>query len=186
MTSFAKLRGEFSANWTTALVGWTGLGILSPWPERWTQAPSLLSAGELSAYAEERLVTASDPPKQALIIELLSLDLRTEPRQAVLDILNRLSDLDGGDPALELRKWRLLLLEILLQDIPQDAVDGLIALTEFWANFGFPSGSPHEVQGRENSISPSEYYQPENLVRLLRRHREWIEGERQRLKKSDA
>ena len=186
MTTFTKLRDIFSTNWTTVLAGWTGLGALSPWPERWIQFPSLLSPEEVGAYAEERLVTASGPAEKALIVDLLSLDLRSEPRPVVLDILKRLSDLDGADPGLQLRKWRLMLLENLLQDLPQDPIEGLNTLTEFWQNFGFPLDSPHEVRGRGNSISPYEYYQSENLVRLLKNHWEWVEDERERLRKLDA
>ncbi|HEU4388194.1 MAG TPA: DUF2247 family protein, partial [Blastocatellia bacterium] len=65
-----------------------------------------------------------------------------------------------------------------LNNLPQDAVYGLVALTEFWQGFGFPPDSPHEVQGRGNTITPLDYYQQENLVRLLACHRAWIKEEK--------
>ncbi len=186
MSDFAKIRAEFDANWTTVLVGWDGLGVLSPWPSRWTEFPSLVSGEEVSAYADERLASTTDLSEQDLILKLLSVDLRTESREAIKDMLKPLSDLDGGDPAIELRKWRLVLLEQVLENMPQDALYGLMALTEFWQSFGFPPDSPHEVQGKENTITPSEYFQQENLTRLLARHRAWMNDEKAAIKMQKA
>jgi hypothetical protein len=117
------------------------------WPEKWTEFPPLLSPAEVNAYAEERIAISSDPREWNFIAELLSLDLRTEGRGTVRDILRRLSELNGGDPELELRKWRLVILDRLLKEIPQDPVYGLIALTEFWQEFdgGPPLLPPNAV-----------------------------------------
>jgi hypothetical protein len=183
MSTFEKLRAAFDANWTTILIGWNGLGALSPWPNRWTEFPPLISADEIAAYADERLSSCSDPATQDLIVALMSSDLRHETREKVKDMLESLSELDGGDPKIELRKWRLVLLEELLVNMPKDAIHGLMALTEFWQDFGFPSDSPHDVQGRGNTITPSEYYQEENLHRLVDFHHTWIEDERASFKK---
>ena len=186
MSTFEKLRAAFDVNWTTVLVGWNGLGVLSPWPNCWTEFPPLISADEIAAYADERLSSSSDPSKQDLIVALLSSDLRLETREEIKDLLEPLAELDGGDPRIELRKWRLVLLEDVLVNLPNNALHGLMALTEFWQGFGFPSDSPHDVQGRGNTITPSEYYQEENLHRLVDRHRRWIEDERASLKKQRA
>jgi Uncharacterized protein conserved in bacteria (DUF2247) len=184
MSAFAKLRAEWDANWTTILVGWRGLGVLSPWPERWGAFPSLVSAEEVLGYSTERVASSSDAQEQALIVELLSLDLRTEAREVVSKLLQRLSEGEGGDSAIELRKWRLVLLEKVLEDMPSDALYGLLALTEFWQEFGFPSDSPHVVQGRGNALTPSEYFRPETLEHTLARHYAWIERERAALSRA--
>ncbi len=117
---------------------------------------------------------------------LVSPELQRQTREEIKDLLQRLSQLDGGDPQIELRKWRLVLLEEVLASMPKDALYGLIALTEFWQDFGFPSDSPHVVQGRGNNITPPEYYQEENLQRLVNCHRTWIENERASLKEQQA
>ena len=75
------------------------------------------------------------------------------------------------------------LLEEVLENLPPDPLHGLMALSEFWQTFGFPADGPHEVQGRENAVTPTEYYQQENLTRLLARHYAWIKEERARLRK---
>jgi hypothetical protein len=177
MTTFEKLRQTFIVNWTTVLVGWKGLGVYSPWPNRRGDFPPLLSVSEIAAYADERLVSASDPTEIDLLEELLSLNLQGESRETIESLLDRLSDLDRRDPTVELRKWRVVRLEELLETMPKDALYGLIALTEFWQEFGFPSDSPHEVQGRENTTAPEAYYQQENLDRILSRHMAWVKDE---------
>lgn len=186
MSAFEKIKANFNTNWTTVLVGWNGLGMLSPWPDRWNEFPPLISADEISAYAYEKLASSSSSVEQDLIVALLSVGLQTESRESVKVLLTPLSDLSKGDPSIELRKWRLILLEDVLVNMPKDAVYGLLSLTEFWQNFGFPSNSPHDVQGRGNTITPSEYYQDENLHRLVDRHRTWLEDEKAVLKKQQA
>src|ERR1700719_230669 len=118
MTAFTKLKGTFGANWTTVLVGWKGVGPLA-WPERWTEFPSLLSAEEIAAYAEEQLTSSSVRTEKELIAEILSWNLRNQGRESVKDILDRLSDLDCGDPPLELRKWRVALVGPLFWTKPR-------------------------------------------------------------------
>ena len=182
MSVFSIIRAAFDINWTTILIGWEGLGVLSPWPSRWTEFPSLVSAKEVAIYADERLASTTDVNEQDLILKLLSVDLRTESREAIRDLLKPLSDLDGNDPAIELRRWRLILLERVLENMPQDSLYGLMALTEFWQGFGFPPDSPHQVQGCGNEIGPKEYYTAENFQEVLDRHRRWIEKETAELK----
>lgn len=177
MTIFERLKAEFDMTWTTILVGWTGLGIFSPSPDQWREFPPLLSIKDLAAFANERLVSTSDIEERDLIIELLALNLPEERRETIGQLLRNLSELAGGDSALELRKWRVVSLELLLEDLPRDEVEGLSALSEFWLDYGFPADSPHEVQGRGNAIAPRDYYTEENFSRLLARHRSWMQDE---------
>lgn len=184
MSAFVDLRKQFGVNWTTVLVGWRGLGVLSPWPDRWKEFPPLLSAEELADYALARLDANTDQEELDAASSLLALNLREERREVVCALLDCLSSLDKSDPALELRKWRLILLEHRLEALPNDPLYSLIALTEFWNDFGFPSDSPHEAQGVGNSLSPSEFYTQANLDRLLSRHQAWIRDERESIKKA--
>jgi hypothetical protein len=183
MSAFKKLKTDFDINWTTILAGWNGLGPFSPWPDRRDEFPPFFSADELVCFANERLDSSTDASEVDLILQVLSLNLRTEHRQTIRDLLARLSDLTGSDPAFELRKWRLVLLEELLSTMPNDATYGLTALTEFWQGFGFPPDSPHQVQGRGNEIVPSEYYQDDTLQRLLAQHRTWVKAEKEAIGK---
>jgi len=165
-------------NWTTVLVGWKGLGVFSPWPAHSADFPPLLSADELAAYSSERLASSSSAAEDDLVARLLSLDLHTESRETITEHLAPLSDLCGCASSRELRKWQVILLEDLLDHIPSDPLYGLIALTEFWQGFGFPPDSPHEVQGKGNTLSPDDYYQEDNYHKLVSRHKAWVEQEK--------
>jgi len=106
------------------------------------------------------------------------LNLSDTTREEVRKLLEPLSDLADGNPALELRKWRLVLLEQLLLDLPPEPTSALFTLTEFWQEFGFPADGPHEVQGLGNAASPFDYYQRRTLASTLARHRAWIDREK--------
>ena len=80
-----------------------------------------------------------------------------------------------------MRKWRLILLQETLDTLPTDPVYALTELTDFWLSFGFPSDSPHFVQGRGNSMLPNEYYTGAFRDRILAGHQAWIEKERAEL-----
>lgn len=185
MTAFESLRDAFDINWTTILVGWNGLGTLSPWPERKDEFPPLLSRAEIASYADQSLAAAMESSQQELVIKLSLPDQNDERREDVARILQQLSKQERHDPELELRKWRFVLLERVLRDLPADPLCALIALSEFWLNFGGPRDSPHEVQGRGNTITPADYYTPQNLREILARHRQWIEKEKAILRQAN-
>ena len=42
---------------------------------------------------------------------------------------------------------------------------------------GFPEDSPHIFQGRNNNITPEEYYTQENYDYLYEKHIEWLQKE---------
>lgn len=186
MSAFEKLDASFGANWTTLLVGWKGLGVFSPWPDRWIEFPPLVSPSEIATYAGKRLETTNDATEQNLISRLLSPDLGAQSREAIKETLKSLSDLEFRNPTVELRKWRIILLEELLNNMPQDPIYAVMSLTEFWQSFGFPADSPHEVQGRQNNLTPTQYYQNENLSRLICLNWSWARGEREVLEKANT
>jgi hypothetical protein len=172
MTLFERLRVEFGVNWTTLLVGWDR-------PGRFSHA--VISVDEIDAYATERLVSSPTTDEEELVVRLLALNLRCERPEVIRERLVDLSTCNGADPSVELRKWRIALLEECLDNIPAHPIYGLTALTDFWNQFEYPPDSPHVVQGRGNSITPTEYYCEENLQRLLARHRAWIQVEKHAL-----
>lgn len=181
MSTYTTLRSLFRVSWTTILVGWKGIGVFSPWPDRWAEFPSLLSIDEVLDYANERLVSSRDVTEEELLIDLVSLDRHTACREGVADYITKLANMNGGDQVLEGRKWRVVLLDGVLRDLPSDSLYGLIALSEFWQGFGFPPDSPHEIQGRENKQIPEDYYDDSNYRRLVESHQTWIEKEKAEL-----
>ncbi len=182
MTAFTRLREEFETNWATIYVGWKGLSEFAPWHLSMTEFPPLLSLEEVQSFAIERLGSCSDAAERDLAVSLLALDRADATREDVAELLRRLALLSAWESSRELRKWRIVLLEDLLQQLPSHPVYGLVALSEFWQAFGFPRDGPHEIQGRGNSASPEEYYTADNFRRLIARHKAWLECEKALLK----
>lgn len=153
-------------NWTTLEVGTSGRGLPSPmlWP------------GEAMELAY-RL----DPPADNLdaYTELLSADVGD--RAEIIAALGRLSESEGVDRGPEVRKWRLLEVRRQLRELPNDPIQALVALTELWAAWGYPSDSPHVVQGLGNDMRPEAYFTSENLEALVTLHRNWVLDELRRL-----
>ncbi|MET3448157.1 DUF2247 family protein [Ralstonia sp. 1138] len=75
------------------------------------------------------------------------------------------------------RKWRAVALEDLLSRLGADPVYDLIALGEFWTDWGSATDSPYVVQGVGNTLTSEEYYTEHNLDEALSRHREWLKAE---------
>ncbi|HTV06042.1 MAG TPA: DUF2247 family protein [Acidobacteriaceae bacterium] len=186
MKTFQRLKDEFPVNWATILAGWRGLGAVSPWPERWTEFPSLLTAKEIEDYAFERLESAGGSAELSAISDLAFMDISSKRREEIASLLVPLSESDHGDLVFELRKWRLAILQETLENLPSDAVGAVLALTEFWNSFGFPSDAPREAREMGSSIRPAESFQQANVDRLLLSHREWAASELAALKGQSA
>jgi hypothetical protein len=177
MSVFQRLKRELPVNWVTIFVGWKGLGAVSPWPERWTEFPSLLTAKELEDYALERLESSDSSAELTAIADLAFMDICSKRREEIASLLAPLSESDHGDPIFELRKWRIAILQETLENLTRDPVDALLALTEFWNSFGFPSDAPRGAMEMGKGIRPAEYFRQENVDRLLLAHREWVTNE---------
>lgn len=178
MTTFEQLKRHLSINWTTVLVGLNGLGAFSPWPDRIDQFSPFLSLDEVFEFAYERLALTSSSEETELIHLLTSLDHSTATRASVRSILVRLSSLECNDVSIEVRKWRIVLLEELMKNLASSALYGLLQLSEFWQGFGFPSDSPHDVQGVQNNLTPDQYYRIDNFEKTIVDHNEWIIAEK--------
>jgi hypothetical protein len=186
MSAYKKLRNRFDPSWSTILVGWSGLGKLTTWPDPREEFPPLLSAKDLEDFALEKLQSSCDGSEQEAIAELLSLNLREARREEIISVLTRLAKGESRDDSIDVRKWRLALLEEVLEKLPKDPIYALTELTEFWGQFGFPSDSPHIAQGVGNSIDPTEYFRQENLDRTLLRHEGWIKNEVESIKRENS
>ncbi|MDO3621701.1 DUF2247 family protein [Ralstonia pseudosolanacearum] len=75
------------------------------------------------------------------------------------------------------RKWRAVALEELLSHLGSDPVYDLIALSEFWTEWGSATDAPYVAQGVGNSLAPEDYYTKRNLDEAINRHREWLTAE---------
>jgi len=157
------LKAGIPVNWLTVMVGWDGPGGYD----------RLLSIPEVASYAAGLLGDDSGHPAEVLKLAAAydgDIDL-------VDSCVRKLAAGEKNEPSLELRKWRLVLLEDLLETLGDDPLYGLLGLTEFWAGFGYPADAPQIIQGKGRDLSASDYT-PKNYRLTLEAHRRWAESER--------
>jgi hypothetical protein len=155
-------RAGLEVDWLTLLLGLDGPGKHAP----------LLSLADVETFATEELESSPASPRAFEV--LVALGSGPEETRAVL---RKLVAAENLSPERELRKWRVVLLKQTKRHLPTDSLYGLLALTEFWAEFDFPSDSPHVIQGRGNPTSPPAYFTEENYRDAVQRHLEWIDAE---------
>lgn len=166
VSNLEKLREKgIKIDWATVLVGW----------DRFLADVPQLTTSEVIQYATNFLASSPENDSQALLTIVIS----TEEDEALIrKALHQLVQEDHSSEKVAQRKWRVLVLSELRENIESlGATHGLIKLTEFWDRYGFPKDMPHVVQGRENAISPQQYYTIENFKKTLERHDVWIQTE---------
>jgi hypothetical protein len=101
-------------------------------------------------------------------------------------IRNKLNDLSKieNNSDIDLKTWEYLLLEELIPTLPKDPLRGLLELTDFWSQFNYPKNSPHQIQGRNNTLTPQEFYTRENFNFLLEENKKWLQKTENELKRT--
>jgi hypothetical protein len=140
-----------------------------------------LSAPNISEFACDELTTLD--MSDSLLIEVSEAAFCTEVTREVIDSLEVICDKKNINMQLSERKWRYVALYILLlNELPDDYVYGLLKLNEFWNLWGDSPDSPNIVQGVGNNLSPTEYYSEENYHSLIDKHRSWLDKEMKQLR----
>lgn len=155
-----ELKKRIPLDWTILLVGWQGVGFNR----------SLVTPSDIAQFAQEKLEIWHEDSRD--IIELATADAGADDIRARL---SRLASSDRADHEAAKRKWIAVLLDEKLQSLPNDPLYGLLELTEFWADLGFPSYSPHQVQGKGNVIGPQDYYTEANFRKVVDENKNWID-----------
>lgn len=153
--------------WTLVTMGFSGS----------SKFKGQLSGREIVEYAITRVINGDASPQ---VLMLAGTDARDTEQIGCL--LNKLSQGENVDANAELRKWRAIYVANHLPTDKDDYIHGLVALGDIWAYLDFPDDSPHVFQGRNNMITPMEYYTPDNYKRLLDAHKSWLEKEITQLK----
>lgn len=171
MNDFERLQIYFRVNWMTVLVGWEGLGVFNPAPGEWFEFPALLCANDILNFANKQLLIVTDPNEFNLITDLAFQDLDAMNRIEIRELLSPLAISWSENRDVEIRKWRVVLLERLLEEMPKDFFYGLLAVADFWSDLGFPADAP----------KMSDEYTEENFQKSLATHKSWIVKERAKI-----
>jgi hypothetical protein len=156
MNILDEFRGAgLTINWRTLLIGWDGPG----------KHPPLLTLSDIRDYATE-VLAKPNPAEGATQIAISGDDENAEVRAHLV----ALSADEHSDFGSELRKWQLVLLKRLLEELPPDPLYGLLALAEFWERFDFPEAGPYipQVPGA------TDYFTQQNYEYLIQRHKAWL------------
>lgn len=162
---FLKLSQRGQVDWGVILVGVSGI-----------PRGEVLGAQFVRRFADDELsqLDVTDP----VLGEVSELSLFDgEQLEDARKNVARICDLRSIDVERAKRKWRAVALEDLLSKVGGDPVYDLIALGEFWADWGSATESPFVVQGVGNNLTPEEYYTERNLDETIKRHQDWLRGE---------
>lgn len=136
-----------------------------------------LQEKDVIEYAIEKLEEGDD---RSEVCELAGsyVDEQEDIRNLLWELLKQENTKDDN----EKRKLRAVIVNNALRIKYDNYIDGLMNLTDLWISLGYPSDSPHIIQGRDNNITPSEYYTADNYNLLYERNVEWLMTELEYLK----
>ena len=183
MTTFETLKTNFPVNWMTVLVGWEGLGMISPWPYDWEKSPPLLTLDEMYKHCYDAVGKTDDKEELRLMIDVLEFENKSPNRALVRSLIQPLARLHSNDATFELRKWRAIILGEVLGKLQNDGLNDWISIAEFWMYFGFPPDSPIEFQTFEKNKRSEEMYTDDNMNQLVVAHKAWLQREVQEIQK---
>lgn len=141
-----------------------------------------LSPSNISPFANNQLevIDSSDPALDLIVT--LSEEAINDPIE-LREALSKICDLTGTDIERSRRIWRCWLLESHIIDHEPDPVYGLLDLTEFWSQWGWPEDAPPSMK-KDGGVSAQTYHSDAHYQAVLDEHRVWIAQEKRQLKKS--
>lgn len=131
-----------------------------------------ISISEIVEYAMGQLEKGDDRIEICELVGSNDNDL-----DDVLNILYELADEEKSQDDFEDRKLRAVRVNNFLKDKNTNCIDGLMGLTELWLELGYTDDTPHIIQGKDNNISPVEYYTDANYNYLYEKNKRWLSDE---------
>ena len=140
-----------------------------------------LSHADISSFANDQLesITSADPALDLIVA--LAEEAIKDPVE-LRGALERICEFKGSDIDRSRRIWRCWLLETHVIDHEPDPVYGLVDLTQFWSQWGWPDDAPPSMN-KGDDVSAENYHSDSHYQKVLEEHRVWIEQEKQQLKK---
>ena len=171
---YSKWSDEWSANKTMIKIAdIKGLKLNITWKLLYRGLlEKQISINEIVEYAKEQLEKGEDRIEICELAGSGDYDL-----EDVMDTLYELANEEENPDDIEDRKIRAARVNKFLKDKNTNCIDGLMGLTELWLELGYTADSPHIIQGKDNSISPMEYYTDANYNYLYEKNKHWLKDE---------
>lgn len=147
--------------WKLLFLGYRGHPIFS----------NKLEINEIFNYALDVYSVNSD---NDLILNLIT---ETDNENKISLILKELSEKENTSYEIEVRKLRLIYVKNRIKIKNDNYIDGLCELSDMWIELNYPEDSPFVFQGRNNDITPKDYYTYENYNKIFMDHQIWFDKE---------
>jgi Uncharacterized protein conserved in bacteria (DUF2247) len=157
--------------WQTALVGWNGPGANE----------QQVNGHQIVELAVTKL--SKSPELHGEAVELASLE--GHETEDIDRLLRRLASHERSSEDHELRKWRILLLQRVLDELPEDPLYAWTTLGEFWHSFGQPRDCP-EIIHSFAKLPATNRYTALTRQKLLTNHQAWLATERSSVAAAEA
>lgn len=166
----ARICSKNMCDWGVLLLGVRGV------PSRVER----VSRSDISSFANDQLelILTSDPALDLIVA--LSEEAIRDPVE-LREALAAICELKSVDIERSGRIWRCWLLKTHVADLESDPVYGLLELTQFWSEWGWPNDAPRSMK-RSADVSPEGYHSDTHYQNVLEEHRIWIEREQRHLK----
>jgi len=137
-----------------------------------------LSVEDVVAYAMKKL---EEGDIRSEVCELAGSYINEQ--EDICSLLMQLMEQENTQDDFENRKIRAAIVSNALRTKDNNCINGLMNLTDLWIGLGYPSDSPHIIQGRDNHMTPREYYTVENYNLIFDKNVEWLKKELEYLRK---
>ena len=163
-----RLENEGLLDWGIILQGWRGV----------SGGNYKLQTDYIKDFALKEIEKKCEDISDTLI-ELFSAG--SLEKEEVTELLEDICEQEKINEEVSLKKWRLYMLEEVLDSLSNDCLYDLIHLTDFWLAWGNPEDKPHSIQGMDSEMNPTEYYSDNNYKKLIKAHKDWIAQEKKRI-----
>jgi hypothetical protein len=164
--AFRNIERRNLVDWGVVLHGATGVPGFA---ER-------LSDLSIRQYANDELgkIAIGDPQLDAIVG--IATETYADHQQLRAD-LEKICRSRAIDLSRSLRVWRVAALEDVLANLSDDAVYGLIGLTEFWSAWGWPDDAPSSMRTNAEQLPEPVYHSRSNYDQVIDGHRKWLTNE---------
>lgn len=153
---------NFKITWKLLYLGFSGSNVFA----------NQLLASDIIDYAIEQLENSDCDD---IVCELAG--EYNNNTENISNLLKKLAEKEKSDENLELRKWQSIIVAKEIENKNKNPIEGLINLGDIWIHLDFPEDSPHIFQGRNNNITPMQYYTDENYNKIYENHQRWLKNE---------
>lgn len=152
----------FKLSWNLIAIGLYG----------YEEIPVSLNYDDVFDYLDDLLVNTNEQ-----IDTIIALVCEKEEVEKFDRLLKELASKDNSNIMIQKRKWRACLLKILINNISQDVLQGLLELMEFWISMGKPYDCPLSFPSDGSKESVQDYFTKSSYDFNLNKNIKWLNEE---------